>query len=347
MGPRIARKLAISAASLVLVVGGAELVCRAAGLGPDADYFRWVADPEVGFLPMPNQQTWFGKIDLATGSGLMPIRVNRFGQRGEDYELAKPPGERRVIVLGDSLTMGQGVLDDETYPHRLGELLRERDGQGRTTRVVNAGVNSWTSWNYAQWVNRRLPLFDADQLVVGLFLGNDMVLPAEGAATIPVPLEKALRDSALYHALMQLYREHLWRKVEAGRRDVTLGELDRQLESLRGVRESDLNESDQRLLWRENALPQLARIRDATRAQDVGLVVLLIPTWGLAKSDVGDGIHEFLRQELESQGVSVAVCLDELRLAGREGWLAWDPGHLSELGHRVVAQALARQLGSP
>lgn len=347
MAPRIARKLAISAASLVLVLGGAELLCRVAGLGPAADYFKWQADPEVGFLPMPDQQTWFGKADPVTGAGLVPIRINHFGQRGEDYELAKPAGERRVVVLGDSLTMGQGVLDGETYPYRLGEVLRARDGEGRRTRVINAGVNSWTSWNYAQWVEQRLPEFHADLLVVGLYLGNDMVLPAEGARTIPVPLENVLRDSALYYALMTFYRSVLWKRVESIRRDQTLTELEQRLEQLRGVAESELSESDQRLLWRENALPQLMRIRDAARAQGVALVVLLIPTWGLVKGDASDGIHDFLREELETQGVAVATCLDPLRVAGEAAWLAGDTGHLSVEGNRVVAEALAGQLGSP
>jgi lysophospholipase L1-like esterase len=347
MGSRIARKLAISVATLVVVVGGAELICRAAGLGPNAGYFRWEADPDVGFKPMPNQQTLFGKADPATGAGLMPIRINAFGQRGEDFPLAKPPGERRVVVVGDSLTMGQGVLDGETYPHRLGELLRERDGKGRTTRVINAGVNSWTTWNYAQWVEHRLPEFDADLLVVGLFLGNDMLLPAEGAGTIPVPLETLLRDSALYHTLMGFYREYLWKRVEASRRNMTAEELEGELDRYQGKVPSDLSESDQRVLWRKNALPQLMRIRDVARAEDIGLVVLLIPTCGMVNGDESTGVHDFLRSEFEAEEVSVATCIDELRAAGLEAWLAFDVGHLSVLGNRVVAQALARQLGSP
>lgn len=347
MGQRIARKLGLSAATLMLVVGGAELVCRAAGLGPKDDYFRWEADPDVGFRPLPNQQTFFGKTDPDTGEGLVPIRINRYGQRGQDYELAKAPGERRVIVLGDSLTMGQGVLDGETYPFRLGEVLRERDGPQRTTHVINAGVNSWTTWNYAQWVQHRLPAFDADLLVVGVFLGNDMVLPAEGAETIPVPLENLLRDSALYHTLMRLYREYLWKRVEARRLGMSAEDLENKLDVYRGKIPSDLSEADQRVLWRENALPQLLRIRDATRAEDVGLVVLLIPTCGMVNGDESNGIQDFLRTELENHGVSVATCIDELRTAGLEAWLSWDVGHLSVLGNRVVAQALARQLGTP
>lgn len=348
MGPRIARKLAISAASLVLVVGGAEWICRAAGLGPTPGNFRWRADADLRYSPMPDQHTWLlGPIDPETGRGQMPIRINRLGLRGEDFEFHKQEGERRVAVVGDSLTMGQGVLDDETYPYRLGEILAQRDPEWRKTRVLNAGVNGYTSWHYAQWAEKRLPLFAADLLVVGLYLGNDFELPGEGAGTIPVPLENVLRDSALYHALMKLYREFLWKRVEARRRDVPLSEIDKQLEVLRGVAPSQLSEHDQRLLWRESAIPQLMRIRDAARAHEVGLVVLLIPTCAMVNGNESSGIQDFLRNELEAEGVSVATCFDELRTAGLDAWLSWDVGHLSVLGNRVVAQALARQLGAP
>lgn len=347
MGPRIVRKLAISAASLVLVVGGAELFCRAAGLGPKPGYFKWRADADLGFSPMPDQQTWFGSIDPESGRGLMPIRINRFGLRGEDFEFNKQEGERRVAVLGDSLTMGQGVLDGETYPYRLGEILVQRGPEWRRTRVLNAGVNGWTCWHYAQWAEKRLPLFGAELLVVGLYLGNDFELPPEGAGTIPVPLENVLRDSALYHSLMTLYREFLWKRVEARRQNVPLSEIEKQLEVLKGVAPSELNEHDQRLLWRENAIPQMLRIRDATRAQGVDLVVLLIPTLALSQDPTQAGVHDYVRDELEGHGVNVATCIDDLRAMGPDAWLPWDTGHLSVEGNRTVARALARELGSP
>src|SRR5258708_39969473 len=42
----------------------------------------------------------------------------------------KPPGVRRVMVLGDSFTEGQGVKEPDTYPRRLESLLNA-SGQGR------------------------------------------------------------------------------------------------------------------------------------------------------------------------------------------------------------------------
>ena len=348
MAPRIVRKLApklaISLTAVVVVFGAAELICRAAGVGPQPGSFRWVGDYEVAYYPMPDQQTHFGQPDPQTGLGTTPIRINRYGQRGADYPLEKAPGEHRVAVVGDSLAMGNGVLDEECFPARLEALLRAEDRPGTSTRVINAAVNGWNTWNYAQWAKFKMPQFDPDTLVVGLYLGNDMAPAATGSGVIPIPLHSLLRDSALYHWMLTSYREFLWKRMEAVRLGKTMSELEQQLEEYKGVSENQMSEADKRLLWETNALVQLLRIRDAGREQGVEIVVLLIPTWGLVDGEVTDEIHTFLRERLEAGGIRVATCLDELRTVGREGWLDWDEGHLSPIGNRIVAETLARQL---
>ncbi|TVR11587.1 MAG: arylesterase [Planctomycetota bacterium] len=47
----------------------------------------------------------------------------------------------RLLVLGDSLTAGYGVSEDEAYPHLLEHALQER---GLAVRVLNAGVSGDT-----------------------------------------------------------------------------------------------------------------------------------------------------------------------------------------------------------
>jgi lysophospholipase L1-like esterase len=347
MNPRLAKlskKLALSAASLVVILGGAELACRVAGLGPSPGHFKWIADKDVLIRPMPDQDVFFSEHEPAPGHGRVPLHINHHGQRGADYPLAKPAAELRLMVLGDSLTMGKDVRDDETYPAQLEALLNARGPEGQAVRVINAGVNGWATWHYMRWAETKLARFDSDVLVLGLYLGNDMVLPSAAATTIPVPMENLLRDSALYHFVIGQYRERLWKRVEAAKRNMTLGELEAQLEVYRGVRESDLSEEDQRILWEKNSFAHLARVRDACRAADQRFVCLLIPTWGVVSGVATDTIHEFLREHLESIEVPVVTCLDELRVAGREAWLPWDTGHLSVAGNGVVAGALERGL---
>ncbi|MFN7943258.1 MAG: arylesterase [Thermoanaerobaculia bacterium] len=78
-----------------------------------------------------------------------------------------PPEERdgpTVVFLGDSLTAGFGVDEDQAYPARVAATLAER---GIAARVVNAGVSGDTSAGglaRIDWLLRQKP----DLLVVEL-----------------------------------------------------------------------------------------------------------------------------------------------------------------------------------
>lgn len=59
------------------------------------------------------------------------INVNSLGVRDEESALVAP----EIVALGDSVTMGWGVAQDEPYPHLLSELTH--------MKVLNAAVSSY------------------------------------------------------------------------------------------------------------------------------------------------------------------------------------------------------------
>ena len=71
-------------------------------------------------------------------------RVNAHGMRGVDVIDEKPAGTYRILMLGDSFTMGKGVGDDETFSVRLQKALNGGGRTcGRTIEVLNGGVDSY------------------------------------------------------------------------------------------------------------------------------------------------------------------------------------------------------------
>ena len=64
------------------------------------------------------------------------LRTNSQRLRGPELQ-PKQDGRTRIIALGDSVTHGWGVSEDESYPSVLQVLLQQR---GHTVEVVNAGV---------------------------------------------------------------------------------------------------------------------------------------------------------------------------------------------------------------
>ena len=66
--------------------------------------------------------------------------TNSQGFRGSrEYSIEKPSGVLRVIVLGDSVTLGHGVSDNETFSSVAERALSRR----RTVEVINMGVSGF------------------------------------------------------------------------------------------------------------------------------------------------------------------------------------------------------------
>ena len=75
---------------------------------------------------------------------------------------------RKIVFLGDSLTAGLGVEEEQAFPHLVGELL-SADEQG--VRIVNAGVSGDTTaggLSRVGWLLRQSP----EILVVCLGAGD-------------------------------------------------------------------------------------------------------------------------------------------------------------------------------
>lgn len=136
--------------------GGLEWYARRVlGLG---DPPLSVADPAIEYLFKPNQQVRrFGH----------SIRYNAYSMRSEDF-VEKEPGERRVVMLGDSVLNGGGQTDDADLATTLASTALSAS-LGKKVRVCNASAGSWGPPNMAAYV-RRFGLFEAD--AVGLVLNS-------------------------------------------------------------------------------------------------------------------------------------------------------------------------------
>jgi len=87
----------------------------------------------------------------------------------------------RILILGDSLTEGFGVLEREAYPHLLEEKLnRELSAKtGSAYRVINGGITGATSSGGVSRIDWFLQA-EPDYLILALG-GND------GLRGVPVP----------------------------------------------------------------------------------------------------------------------------------------------------------------
>lgn len=137
-----------------------------------ADVDVYVPDPETIWRLRPSSTL------QDRGHGFLDVHTNSLGLRGEEPPGERRPGEVRVLCLGDSVTFGLGVRDDETYPARLQEALRRSpELAGRPVTVLNAGVPGW-SVAQAMRERDRLSWFEPDFVV--FWLGMNDVQVARG-----------------------------------------------------------------------------------------------------------------------------------------------------------------------
>ena len=111
---RRARRLAGAPRSLLLVAQRRRL--PAAGRGRGAPAGRWSAPRPTGYAPVNTNRR-----------AMRP--QNAHGYRDRERAVAKPPGVRRVVSLGDSFAWGASVEFEDAYPQRLERGLTRRRGE--------------------------------------------------------------------------------------------------------------------------------------------------------------------------------------------------------------------------
>jgi hypothetical protein len=92
--------------------------------------------------------------------------LNRWGFRGPDVALKKKPGVKRVLMVGDSLFFGPTVAEDETIPALLQDKLNSLGGKWE---VLNAGVGSYSVWDYEGYLKHFGLNFEPDYVVLGIY----------------------------------------------------------------------------------------------------------------------------------------------------------------------------------
>lgn len=123
---------------------------------------------------VPNTISYFEQRDFSYIQ-----RVNNVGLRGRDLEANKSSQEYRILMLGDSFTMGKGVQDDQTFSVLLQESLRlnRPSGMSKTIQVLNAGVDSYAPLLSYLQLTRDLVALEPDMVVLN-FDNSDLLQEA-------------------------------------------------------------------------------------------------------------------------------------------------------------------------
>ena len=91
--------------------------------------------------------------------------------RGDEVIVAPKREARRIVVVGDSFTWGDGVEPQEAYPSVMESLLRERWPE-KTIEVINWSRPGWNTWREFKSIGPQLPRLDPDLLIIGYCIND-------------------------------------------------------------------------------------------------------------------------------------------------------------------------------
>jgi lysophospholipase L1-like esterase len=120
----------------------------------------------------------------------IPVDINSHGLRGPETTYEKPAGTLRILNLGDSVAMGWGVREEDSYGRRLEQRLNEQGAGALRYEVINAGVPGWNLENALAYLQAEGLTYGPDLILLDLTTVNDIYgKNALLAQNRPVPIE--------------------------------------------------------------------------------------------------------------------------------------------------------------
>lgn len=333
---RLAARAAVIAIALLIAAGLAEILVRIAVPG-----FPGFRVPQIehrpidglGFEMVPNQ-TGYTTASRAT--------INALGLRGPELRADRGPDGRRVLCLGDSITFGVDVEDDQPYPRQLERLLAAA-WPGRPVEVINGGVQRYFTYQEIDQLRRLWPVLRPDVVTLGVYPNDIGERPAEQSAR-EYENERELAASSVRRRFPWFYGLVKNSAAVELAKNAYLSRTARESTVSRALEGTTHPRDEQRWLGFEQELTTFAQLARELRFIPI---VVAVPARPQIRQDLP---HSFYPQRVLNMSRQLGLTAvspvqrfkDSLR-AGFDPYLPWDD-HLSPTGHRLVAETLRDEI---
>lgn len=274
------------------------------------------------------------------------FRTNALGHRGPDVEPQRP-GERRILVLGDSISCAVFTPEEQTYPGVLAELT------GAT--VYNASVTGLGLREELLVLHESGLQAEPDVVIVGMYLNDAHAsrfrrIP-EGLlarSAIARRLRNAKSRFGAAESVERRYERLSGKPFPSGAFDPGAWRTNRTaFEAQMGASLDDWGYGFFEAAW-EDMRPDLEILRDLASRHTFELVVALFPVRYQVEAEYLDERPQRLFRSLMSElDIRHIDLLPAFRAAYRSQGksLTHDHCHLTLEGHRLVAETLHGFLG--
>lgn len=235
---------------------------------------------------------------------------NADGVRDRTHPVARPAGVYRMVALGDSVTLGDGIKREEAYPQVLEAGF---EAEGRPVEVLNVALWGWSTRQERIAWDRLARKYRPDLVVLGICL-NDIPELQNNLARPPRLLAALHERSALVRGV-----------VNAPAREIQSVE-----QLFASPAPPKVDEAFQRFF------DEVRGLRTEVQASGARLAVLVFPFRFQVLPDAPRPVaQERIAEFCRAEGLACLDLLPAIRAVGEGAFVDYD--HLSPAGARLVA----------
>lgn len=327
-------------------------------LGSKAEVLRSSTVSERAYEAVPNVEV------TAWGTH---IKINSYGFRDKEYDLAKSDGTYRIIVLGDSITFGIGMPFSAVYTEQLEDLFASKR---KKVEVLNLSLQGYNTLSEVSTLEQIGLQFQPDMVIVG-YCVND-IEPTSNLASV-IKIEKY--RSFIYKArliqfvsakinklkgILQLGKMNQASQfIENNKEYMTDISGDQELNTLINSLQTQIEKTgDSRWLSKTySSRPHLSKLRYSferlKRSKDkygFDVTVMLISFFNENESTEGINkiVYNIVEHESNRLGFNVISTYDKFKSAGFNNLRLKESDniHPNPLGHKLMAGILYEHLTS-
>ena len=143
---------------------GVRTIREASPLGISMGQYRAGSKLKQVFASNPH-----GQLDDDNG---VEYSINSLGLRGPEIAADKPAGTFRILGVGDSITFGIGVRDNETYLRKIESALNAQYRLHPPFEVLNSGVQGYNTYDEVVALEHRWLALSPDLVVIFFYLND-------------------------------------------------------------------------------------------------------------------------------------------------------------------------------
>jgi lysophospholipase L1-like esterase len=275
------------------------------------------ADPLLGHEHAPNRQARLMGVDF---------RTNSKGLRDREFSYERVPGKLRIVMLGDSLTVGWGVAVEDTFSKRIEALYR---AAGTDVEAINFGVGNYNSIQEVESFFAEGRKYRPDVVVLNFFINDaEPLAPTHPPSSLMRMCYACVFASGRIDTLRrQFFDKSDWATYYLG-----------------------LYEDGTSKGWRD-ARAAIGRLAAATKADGVPLLIAVLPELHDVASYRFQRVTDLVRATAEENGAAFVDVLPYLKdQPSSILWVTAPDPHPNALAHKLIAQGLfdaLRKLPNP